>query len=321
MFKLFKKEKKKQECNMDYLICVEKSEEYSDSDILKDLQGNNFKFYRGKELYNISDGHFFCNCYDIAKGFSSDYDFINHRDIPSKIYESEICLKNPIVLDVTCEEGHYYYNSLHIEEGKFYPEYIRPQLLEYMEKENMHDSISTDEIAVWARACKIFDGVIIKNVREGINSEIPIYDVIIWDYANLINCHDITDKTSEVEKYRQATFKRVDLSKYLNEPDNQDGIADILHFNDYYIERRIAGNGKFYLENVLVVPNVKNKISVRCTDSDTEIIGLMKESGKYSYSVILGEKELVAENGKVEIQGICPIFKNFIINHIKDTEG
>ena len=37
--------------------------------ILKDLQGNPYKFYRGKNCDYISNGCFFCSCFDIAESY------------------------------------------------------------------------------------------------------------------------------------------------------------------------------------------------------------------------------------------------------------
>ena len=31
------------------------------------------------------------------------------------------------------------------------------------------------------------DAVVMKNVREGINAELPIYDVMVWNKKNLVN--------------------------------------------------------------------------------------------------------------------------------------
>lgn len=88
--------------------------------ILKDLQGNPYKFYRGKNCDYISNGCFFCSCFDIAESYRL-YD-------ETPIIETEIQVRNPLVIDATVEDGHSIYEYLHVYDCKLYPEEKRSSL-------------------------------------------------------------------------------------------------------------------------------------------------------------------------------------------------
>lgn len=282
------------------------NKKYDANDILRDLHGNAFKFYRGKNIYNISKRAFFCNCFDIAKSFS----------LEGIVFECEIRLKNPVIIDATCDGGYCYYDTLHVQQGKFYPESMRKELLKYMENEHMRDTISADEIGVWASSYKSFDGVIIKNVREGIQQDVPIYDVIVWDWDNLVDYHNVTMELENILTFRQATFKRVDLSRFIKEDNCQDGIISISYYDDYCIEHRIVGNGEYYVDNVLIIQNVDNKAIIYCEDISDYVTGVMEEEGKYSYAVSFGERQMTSKHGVLELSGINNVFRKFQIERI-----
>lgn len=193
---------------------------------LNDLNGNPYKFYRGKE-YNLSQGCFFCSCFDIAHDF--------RLSTTEPILEAEIIVRNPLVIDATINGGYSYYERLCIRDCPLYPEALRDDLVRYLSVVGARNTLSTDEILAWARKARNIDAVIIKNVREGINSNFPIYDVAIWNEANLRNVRNVAYNISAYDSYRDNTPKRVDLSSYLQE-DEYDGVVSAIRKDGFRIE-------------------------------------------------------------------------------------
>ena len=80
---------------------------------IMDLQGNPYKFYRGKGYNPICVGRFFCSSFDQAKSFCIEND--------EPIIEAEIAVRNPLVIDATEGNGYSYYERLEICNCKLYP--------------------------------------------------------------------------------------------------------------------------------------------------------------------------------------------------------
>lgn len=240
--------------------------------ILKDLQGESYKFYRGKSYDNIAIGRYFCSCFDIAKSYRL-YD-------ESPIIETEIAVRNPLVIDATLETGYCNYEYLHIHECRLYPENKRKKLIKYIKKVGGTDTLSTDEVLRWAMKTKGIDAVIIKNVREGINDDLPIYDVTIWNKKNLANTRNVVNDENKYEMFRANTFKRVDLSLYISE-NEQDGVVSVTEGEGYIIEHTIEScNTKWYVGHELVI-KTDVPVEIYCLDTHSYVTVKQLEKGVY----------------------------------------
>lgn len=289
MFKLFRRSEKAQ------------------MQMLKDLQGNPYKFYRGKSFNNISNGRFFCSCFDIAKKYAW------HYDMP--IIETEIQVRNPLVIDATFEDGYSTYNYLYVYDCKLYPEEKRNSLIKYIKKVGGTNTLSTDEVLRWAMETKDIDAVIVKNVREGENSGFPIYDVMVWNTKNLVNERDVAKEKQEFEFFRDNIFKRVDLSEYISEQE-QDGVVNVTKGEGYFVEHIIKrenteGDIKhelvantWYIEHELVV-NTNVPIQIFCIDTSSYVTALQKKQGIYENTAgMTSLKEFVPYNGMIRVKKI-----------------
>ncbi len=269
-------------------------------ELLKDLQGKPYKFYRGKGYAYMSEGCFFCSCFDIAKSYRL-YD-------ESPVIETEIAVRKPLVIDATTKGGYSLYGYLHVCDCKLYPEEKRSDLVKYIKEVGGNDTLSTDEVLGWAMRTEDIDAVIIKNVIEGNNSEFPIYDVMIWNEENLVNQIDVANAEHEFEIFRENTFKRVDLSRYILEKE-QDGIVSITEEDNYFIEHTIqrgAWNGeiKWYMRHDLVV-NIDVPIKVYCLNLNKYVMAEQLELGVYEN--VHGwdaSKEFIPSNGKVRVKNM-----------------
>lgn len=264
--------------------------------ILKDLQGNPYKFYRGKNCDYISNGCFFCSCFDIAESYRL-YD-------ETPIIETEIQVRNPLVIDATVEDGHSIYEYLHVYDCKLYPEEKRSSLIKYIKKVGGTDTLSTDEILEWVIGTKDIDAVIIKNVREGINSEFPIYDVMLWNKENLVNARYINNEEQEFESFRANTFKRVDLSSYISE-NEQDGVVNVTEGAGYFVEHTIerAGTNWYMGHELVVITDVP--VEIFCLDTHSYVTAQQLEQGIYENTAGMTLlKAFVPYNGVVRVKGM-----------------
>ncbi len=264
--------------------------------ILKDLQGNPYKFYRGKDCEYISNGCFFCSCFDIAKSYRL------YEETP--IIETEIAVHNPLIIDATVQGGHSAYGYLHVIECKLYPENKRGALIKHIKKVGGTDTLSTDEILEWARKTIDIDAVVIKSVREGINAELPIYDVMVWNKKNLVNTRNVVNNEHEFELFRANTFKRVDLSAYITE-NERDGIVSVTQGTDYYVEHKIQRvNTDWYMEHELVVAS-EVPIRIFCIDTENYLKAERLEPGVYENMWwITSERVFVPHEGLVRVKGM-----------------
>lgn len=278
MFKLFRKKEKAQ------------------MQILKDLQGNPYKFYRGESFDYISNGCFFCSCFDIAESYRL-YD-----DTP--IIETEIQVRNPLVIDATLENGHSIYDYLYVYDCKLYPEEKRNSLIKYIKKVGGTDTLSTDEVLKWAMRTKNIDAVIVKNVREGINSEFPMYDVMVWNKKNLVNERNVVNEKHEFESFRTNTFKRVDLSAYISEKE-QDGVVNVTKGEGYFVEHTInRANTNWYMRHELVVIT-DAPIEIYCLQTRSYVTAQQLEEGIFENTAgMTSLKKFVPYNGVVRIKGM-----------------
>lgn len=275
-------------------------------EVLKDLQGRPYKFYRGKSYNHISaTGCFFCSCFDVAKSYRL-YD-------ETPIIEAEILVKNLVIIDATNKGRYSNYDRLNVCQCKIYPEDKRSDLLRYVKTVNVKNMLSTDEIRQWAMKTKDVDAVIVKNVLEGNNLVFPIYDVIVWNEKNLINVRNVVTAEDEFEDFRKNTFKRVDLSAYIEE-NERDGIASIEENEEYFIENIIKRNSKdWYIEPVLVV-NINVPIEIYCIDIEKYVTAEQIDFGVYQNTAgVTCGKKFVPHNGSVRIKGLEPTWKYKIV--------
>ena len=265
--------------------------------ILKDLQGNPYKFYRGKDC-DFSKGCFFCSCFDIAKSYRLFDD--------SAIIETEIQVRNPLVIDATEEGGHSKYGYLRVRDCRLYPEDKRNELIELIKKEGGTDTLSTDQVLKWAIGTKEIDAVIVKNVREGINEDLPMYDIMVWSEENLVKQRNVVNEEYEFETFRANTFKRVDLSAFISE-NEQDGMVNITEGVGYFVEHMIKRDGtNWYMGHELVV-NTDIPIEIYCLDTGKYVTAEELEHGVYSNTAYMtSRKPFVPCNGIVRVKGLLP---------------
>lgn len=266
-------------------------------ELLKDLQGNPYKFYRGKSYKNISKGKFFCSCFDIAAGYRLYEDM--------SIIETEIAVSKPLVIDATTDNGYSLYGSLPICECKLCPEEKRKDIIEYSKQVRKGNLVSTDEILKWAMKTKDFDAVIIKNVCEGIKSEFPIYDVMLWNQENLVSDREVRGLEREYEVFRKNTFKRVDLSKYISE-EEQDGVVSITKGNGYFVEHTIQQvRNQWYLRHELVVC-IEKPINIYCIDAEGYVAAEQISPGLYIKNKVVKAPKIqfMPYKGCVRVKGV-----------------
>lgn len=264
--------------------------------VLRGLDAKPYKFYRGKNFEPISDGRYFCSCFDIAKQYRL-YD-------DSPIIETEIAIRNPLIIDATCENGYYDYNNLHVFDCNLYPQEKRKDLIKYSKRMGRVGILSTDEILNWAKSKKNIDSVIIKNVREGSNNHLPIYDVMIWNDENLINTRNVVHITNEYDIFRNNTFKRINLSAYILEKE-EDGVIQIIEENGYLIKHIIKRDNKeWYIEQELVI-NTDIPIKILCLETNSYVTAEKIDLGIYQNTEgITSMTEFVPYNNCVRVQGM-----------------
>lgn len=275
--------------------------------LLYDLYGKTYKFYRGKDTRNIKGGIYFCSSFDIARSYSME----------QIVFETEISTLSPLVIDATTENGHSYYESIYIKNCPMYPESKREKLIAYLDEVYAHETLSTDEILSWAMKQKDIDAVIIKNVREGINSELPIYDVMIWNESNLVNLRDVTDCNTEYKSFRENTFKRVDLSNFIPEKE-YDGVVNTIHFDKYdYVNEICKGKAhKWYMKHKLVIMTRATRIHIKNGDTNAMVTGLLVSPGVYSNAMSFGELDFFPNDGKIVVDGMVSSMKKYEIEEI-----
>lgn len=263
--------------------------------VLKDLHGNPYKFYRGGNFKDISIGRYFCSCFDIAKSYGKP------------IFEAEIAVRKPLILDATLKDGYSYYEQINVTDCLIYPENKRANLVTYIKKVGAHNSLSTDEILEWAKSIRDIDAVIIKNVREGINTNFPIYDIMLWDESSLFNIQDVTTQESLFTAFQKNTLKRVDLSSYIEEFE-KDGIVNITRREKYHIEHLMyRGNNGWHLFHDLVV-YTDTPIEI-CDSFRNYICAEMIHDGEYLWSPLgHASKIFIPENGVVRIKRIADVY-------------
>lgn len=275
--------------------------------LLYDLHGKTYKFYRGKDTRNIQDGIYFCSSFDIARSYS----------MHNIVFEAEISTSSPLVIDATIKNGYSYYESIYIKKCPMYPENKRKKLIAYLDEVSAQETLSTDEILRWAMKEKDIDAVIIKNVREGINYELPIYDVMIWNKVNLVNLKEVTNQHTDYAAFRANTFKRVDLSNYIMEKE-EDGIVNTLHFENYdFIDAICNGkDNKWGMNHKLIIRTQASIVHVKNCDTNEIVTGLLISSGIYSNAETFGNKDFIPNDGIVVIKGMHAIMKRYEIEEI-----
>lgn len=267
-------------------------------DLLRDLHGKPYKFYRGKDYNDIDSGRFFCSCFDIAQSYCFGSD--------NSVFEAEILVENPLVIDATTEDGYSGYEYLAITDCALYPEEIRPELISCMQRNGNRKWLSTDEVLQWAKTSNIVDAVIIKNVREGINSHLPIYDVIDWRNENLASVKEISNEQNLAETYRINTYKRVDLSKYIVEKET-DGVLRVCKGDGYYLIDTIQRDGqKWYVETNMVIETTI-PVDVYCFDTRGYISSNRIKDGVYEYAgKTLTKQPLTPCDGIIQVKRMMP---------------
>lgn len=263
---------------------------------MRDLQGNPYKFYRGKGYERISVGRYFCSCFDIAKSYRMNDD--------TPIIEAEIVVRKPLVIDATIKNGHSDYNSLCIHDCKLYPEKKRKSLVRYIQEVGGRDTLSTDEVLKWAMRTKDIDAVIIKNVREGNNEAFPIYDVMIWNEENLLNARNVVSEVDSYESFSENTLKRVDLSAYIYE-EERDGIVSVKECEGYFIENTMTRRDTKWSMGHEVVVNTEVPVDIFWLDAGKYITVTQLDRGIYEKSFnSTSERTVYPHNGVVRIKGM-----------------
>lgn len=166
--------------------------------------------------------------------------------------------------------------------------------------------MSTDEVLEWANGIKDIDTVIIKNVREGNNNKLPIYDVMIWSKKNLENARNVASEEQKFEDFRKNTYKRVDLSKYIPEK-AQDGIISVTEGAGYIVENTIQKcKTNWYMGHELVV-NTIVPVDIYCCEAQKYITANLLEPGIYQNTAWMTPRiKLEPNNGIVRVKGIMP---------------
>lgn len=281
MFKLFGRKKEAAEKKD-----VVKQYDRSGMEMLKDLEGKPYKFYRGKSYDPIASGRFFCSCFDAAKGYSvSD-------EMP--VYETEILVKNPLVIDATTETGYSLWNYLYVSDRTL-----------YLREPDGHNPLSTDEVLKFAKRTGDFDAVIIKNVKEEIG-KLPIYDIMVWDEKNLVNTRNVANATEEFETFRENTLKRVDLSAYIIEKE-KDGVVSAIRGDGYFIEYTIRRTDTEWGIGHELVVNTDVPIEVYCIDADRYVVAEQEEPGIYKNAVYKSAAGMAPEGTFIPFDGIVRI--------------
>ena len=263
--------------------------------VLNDLHGYPYKFYRGGKYDNISTGRYFCSCFDVAKSYA---------DI---VFEAEIAVRKPLVIDATLNNGYSYYEQIDIRNCVLSPENKRTDLIKYMKKLGARHYLSTDEILTWVKSTHDIDAVIVKNVREGINRNFPIYDIMVWDESVVLNVSDVTNQESMFTTFRENTYKRVDLSSYIKEFE-QDGMANVTKRAEYSIEHHMRRSSTcWYLSHDIVV-HTESPIEIYAASSNlltADLIG----PGKYQWNPLTSIREkFIPNNGILRIINIPDVF-------------
>lgn len=188
--------------------------------LLCDLQGMPFYFFRGK---------------DTTTGFWSNLVALAKERYNSSIWVANISVKNPIVVD--CKNASY--GSMRLENLQIAPSTARLEILsfahdtlEYSETNGAGD-FGPDDFATFLHHYTQYDAIILKNIREGLFEGYPIYDVIVYDEQNIVNIRKLSE--TEYEKMNQYAIKRIDLSKYITE-EEEDGLIKSVHKNGYAIK-------------------------------------------------------------------------------------
>ncbi len=267
--------------------------------VLKDLCGQPYKFYRGGCFEDISIGRYFCSCFDIAKSYGEP------------IFETEITVKNPLVIDATLKDGHCYYEHICVGDCILSPVTKRTDLVNYIKKVGAYNSLSTDEILKWAKSTHDIDSVIVKET-------LLLNAFMLWDESALLNVQDVTTQEPLFTKFQENTLKRVDLSSYIEEHE-KDGITNITQREKYHIEHLMyKNNSGWHLSHDLVVYTT---IPVEiCDGSRNYITAEKKNEGEYLWAPLgCYEKILVPNNGFVRVANIPDIFaySEYIITNKK----
>ena len=180
-----------------------------------------------------------------------------------------------------------------------------------MKEKNIKRYMSSDEIVEWARIYSNFDSVIIKNVREGILHDLPIYDVIIWSEENLKSYKDVTNNT--IDSFRKYTEKRIDLSMYTFEKD-YDGIVDIIYYQGYCIENRIVLEKDYFVIDSVLVIDTSSSVEIYCYDIDDYVKVVNNEKNSYDIELMFGKQLILPINERIEIHNWDRnIYKNILI--------
>lgn len=250
--------------------------------ILKDLEGKPYKFYRGGSLDNISMGRFFCSCFDLANNFR----FLDC----SPVFETEIAVRNPLILDAAVVEGYSSADRLYVYNCTLYPEDKKSELAQYAKEKFNKETLSTDEILCWARKISDIDAVIIKNIVEGNPPKIPVYDVMIWHEENLYKVRNVANKQNKFEKYRANTFKRVDLSAFIDE-EEKDGMVSTSYGDGYIVEHLIYREKDTWGVSHEMVIKTDVPVEVYCDKLHGVITADLLEPGIYSNAHGLPRKQ------------------------------
>ncbi len=263
-----------------------KKRKYNNDNLLTDLDGNPFIFYRGGSIDYMSNRHFFTNCVHQAISYGEHL-----------VYKTKVFLENPVIVDCyTDEDGYFNWGYLPIIKLNIYPNDAKSMMLRYLDQRIEGHSndyeMSTDEIAAFSQKAG-YDGVLFKNIREGIYGKLPVYDLVLWSMENLLDTENITDKScNEPDIY---TYKRLDLKKYCDNESNEDGILRECKISDELtLIHKIVSlcYGEYTVEYILKIypQKFKYRIYYRDTSNRRHYLTYDNDEGYFTYAGIIGDK-------------------------------
>lgn len=296
---------------MKLLRCLKQHCNITQEDMLRDTEGEQFAFFRGGEINNIKNGVYFCNSIVDAIGYAGG---VGDNKV---LYRTNICTMHPLIIDATCDDGFYYYDTIKVERDRFFPKDLYDEFIQSTTEKYKSKYVSTDEILEWAIGKGCFDSVIIKNVREGMDNKKPIYDVMVWNGDTLVNLTKLSEHKNVVKEHLQYMVKRIDLYKFCGIKE-QRGLLSQRHKIDHTLECWIELQDVGYeLDNRLVFKMKSNICAVFCNEINDYIYFEKISDGEYLYRPKRFGEQIIEEDVGTEIiiHGINSVFKDFVIKN------
>lgn len=266
--------------------------------LLRDLNGELFPFFHGGEDTVTDNRIYYTNSIDVAADFSLDDNII-------KCY---IRVKNPFVIDAFSNGQFFSYDYIKIKECSSSSAQTKCELQTCFQG----DTVDADSIADWVQENTDHDAVIIKNVREGCFSGLPVYDVIVWNQKNCVKREQFKANAASLEPFKTYANKRVDLSQYISEKE-KDGICGMDKHGKYEFVFFIGEKSVDKTLRIHTEKPVKIEAEILFTCSE------MNHAGIYRYAADMGDKDrFYPDCGIVDIHGFPEFLKDFSIKAIEE---